>query len=172
MGHTSATRTPSWRILMASSWHTAWGCISVSCWHLISLTAKMFYVLAKHLGPERKREFYAPHDNLAAAAATAVLHFVFPPVALVYICPFFFSFLFSFFFDFFGRVKVKNGNKYTKRKMQQYRCKFYMHTSHLCRECVEICYFKCWRPKGARLDGFCGGILGDRGMLGGPWVTG
>lgn len=98
---------------------------------------------------KKKKEFYAPHDNLAAAAA---LHFVFPPAALVYISRFSFSALLLcfFFFVFLGEWKWKTAtNICTKRKMLlAYRCKFYMHTLHLCRECVEICYFKCWRPKG------------------------
>jgi len=138
MGHTSATRTPSWRILMASSWHTAWGCISVSCWHLISLTAKMFYVLAKHLGPERKREFYAPHDNLAAAAATAVLHFVFPPVALVYICPFCFSFLF-FFLVFFWQSESEKRQQIYKTKNAAIQVQIlYAHFAPLPRVCGNL----------------------------------
>lgn len=60
----------------------------------------MFYVLAKHLGPaaqapfpalapKQKGEFYAPHDNLAAAAASAgVLHLL--------LCTFLLSFLRGF----------------------------------------------------------------------------
>lgn len=150
MGHTSATRTPSWRILMASSsWHTAWGCISVSCWHLISLTAKMFYVLAKHLGPKEKERVLCASRQFSScccfafrfSSSCSCVHF-----PLFFLCS---SPLF-FFFYFLGEWKWKTAtNICTKRKMLlAYRCKFYMHTLHLCRECVEICYFKCWRPKG------------------------
>lgn len=83
-----------------------------------------------------------------------------------------FFFRFSLFLLFWlpaGKVKVNNDDKHTKKAADGW--KFYMHTSHLaplyvrlcvasvcrsvCRsvECVEIRYFKCWRPKGARMDG-------------------
>jgi len=128
--------------------------------------------LGQTLGSRKKKRVLCAARQFSSCCCYCCFAFRFSSSCSCVHLPLFLFFSLFFFWFFFGRVKVKNGNKYTKRKMQQYRCKFYMHTSHLCRECVEICYFKCWRPKGARLDGFCGGILGDHGVLGAAWVTG
>lgn len=91
-------------------------CISVSCWHLISLTAKMFYVLGKHL------------PRLVRAQVNFMRRTTF--LQLVLCIRLFFHFL----LPTWAKVKAYEKKQQEIQRQQQsstHRCKFYVRISHL-----------------------------------------